>query len=121
MENWEPIIEFDNFIYAENDTPIILNQYNYLCWIKIYNEYTAVIYYIGIKQQLQQPMTASAGCYYVTGTSQDLTNVQAMGTLESDSIPDIVLGVNQTDSLDQCTLYIQLDKLDPEKFPLFFV
>lgn len=53
--------------------------------------------------------------------AQFSTDYRSFGTYEDDTVPDFYAQINSYTDWKDGGFYMQLDKLDPEKFPLFFV
>lgn len=86
------------------------------------NEYTVKITFRAYTGGSDPSYVIPDGTYYTTGFNIDSYSYQYMGTVEEDDVPDIMIGfVNVGSTYKQAEFNIQLDKLDPEKFPLFFV
>jgi hypothetical protein len=120
MGDFETALEFDEFDYAENN--ITYNIANNDAVIEIWktSEYTASVL-LKVYKSTYSNVPMSQGHYYKIVHNVNPDNIYAFGTLEDDIIPDIISAMNVANYFNQTQLYIQLDKLDPEKFPLFFV
>lgn len=122
MEGYQPVLSLENFDYNSDVIQRSFSQNEYLFYVRKINEYTTHIAFMIFRTNYGNYPIPS-GAYYITGQiNQDLFNYQYLGTMESDDVPDIMVVLMENgNNFKQGEFNLELNKLDPEKFPLFFV